>query len=168
MRTGSRLCLSLLLIPAALLLAGCGPPPPEPVDLEAAKAALMEADRAWSETVGDAVAFASFTTDGAHFLSPEGPLAVGREQIEEAISEFFSAPGLALQWRASSAGVASSGDLGYTVGSFELTVNDAEGNPVTREGKYLTVWRKQADGSWKVEADAPNFNGPAPAPDEEE
>ena len=163
MRTCPRLSLSFLLILAAWVLFGCAPPPPEPVDLAAAKDALMEADRAWSETAGDAAAFVSFMAAGAHFLNPEAPPAVGKEQIGEAISQMFSAPGLALQWRASKAEVSSAGDLGYTLGAFELTANDAEGNAVTREGKYVTIWRKQADGSWKVVADAPSFNSPAPA-----
>ncbi len=154
--------LSFLMITLALAGAGCTPQP-EPVDLEAARSELMEADRAWSETPPNADAFVAFTAEGAHFLAPEGPLAVGKEQIREAVAQMFSAPGLALQWETSSAGVSDSGDLGYTFGTFELTVNDAEGHPVTREGKYSTIWRKQADGSWKVVVDTPNFNSPAQA-----
>ncbi len=166
MRTCPHLFLFSLFLLAAPVLVGCAPMPPEPVDLEAVKAALMEADRTWSKTAGDAAAFVAFTAEGAHFLNPEAPEAVGKEQIGEAVSKMFSAPGLELQWRASSAEVSGSGDLGYTLGTFELTVNDAEGNPVTREGKYVTIWRKQMDGSWKVVADAPNFNSPAPAHEE--
>ena len=56
----------------------------------------------------------------------------------------------------------SPGDLGYSIGTLEVTVNDAEGNPVTRGGKYTTVWRKQKDGQWKVVSDMFNFNSPAP------
>ena len=163
MKAHPRVVLFSLLILAAPVLAGCAQQP-EPIDLEAAKAALMEADRAWSETPPNADAFTASMAEGAYFLNPEAPQAVGKEQIREAISQLFSAPGVALQWKASSAEVSSSGDLGYTLGTFELTVNDSEGNPVTREGKYATIWRKQADGSWKVVADAPNFNSPAPAP----
>ena len=162
MKAHPRVVLFSLLILAAPVLAGCAQQP-EPIDLEAAKAALMEVDRAWSETPPNADAFTAFAAEGAYFLNPEAPQAVGKEQIREAISQLFSAPGLALQWKASSAEVSSSGDLGYTLGTFELTVNDAGGHPVTREGKYTTIWRKQADGSWKMVVDAPNFNSPAPA-----
>ena len=169
MKIHSRVVWFSLLVLAGPVLAGCAQQP-EPNDLDAAKAALMEADRAWSETPPSADAFTAFTAEGAHFLNVDAPLAVGREQIRESISLLFNAPGLALQWKASSAEVSSSGDLGYTLGTFELTVNDAEGNPVTRQGKYATIWRKQADGSWKVEADIPNFDAAlaAPAPAEEE
>lgn len=59
------------------------------------------------------------------------------------------------------ADVSSSGDLGYSVGTFELTLNDSEGNPVTRKGKYTTVWQKQTDGQWKVVSVTPNLDSPS-------
>ena len=43
-----------------------------------------------------------------------------------------------------------------------VTADDGEGNPVTRNGKYTTVWRQQEDGQWKVVSDKPNFDRPAP------
>ena len=43
------------------------------------------------------------------------------------------------------------------------SASTAMGNPVTTVGKYLTVWKKQADGSWKVAVDAPSEDAP-PAP----
>jgi ketosteroid isomerase-like protein len=47
-----------------------------------------------------------------------------------------------------------SGDMGYTWGHFEGHSKDAAGNDVTVKGRYITVWKKQADGSWKVALDA--------------
>jgi len=58
--------------------------------------------------------------------------------------------------------VSQAGDLGYSIGTLEFTVDDTEGNPVTRNGKYTTVWRKQEDGQWKVVSDTFNFNSPIP------
>jgi ketosteroid isomerase-like protein len=57
--------------------------------------------------------------------------------------------------------VSSAGDLGYTTGSYEVTVNDAEGNPVTSRGKVVVVWKKQPDGNWKAVLDIWNSDGPA-------
>ena len=50
--------------------------------------------------------------------------------------------------------VAGSGDLAYRRGAFKITYT----NPQTKQaenstGTYLTVFRKQADGSWKVVED---------------
>ena len=59
-------------------------------------------------------------------------------------------PGFALNWKATGAEVAENADLGYTIGTYELKMDDADGNPTTTVGKYVTVWEKQADGGWKV------------------
>jgi ketosteroid isomerase-like protein len=51
-----------------------------------------------------------------------------------------------------------------TLGHFEGHSKDAAGNPVTTSGRYITVWRKQSNGSWKVALDA-GANEPAAAGD---
>jgi ketosteroid isomerase-like protein len=143
-----------------LAISGCAPQ----VDVEAERAALLTADEAWSQSAADLDGFMSFVADDASMLPFDVPIATGEEAIRAVFSALSSAPGFALSWSATGAVVSRAGDLGYTIGTFELTVNDAEGNPVTTVGKYVTVWRKQADGQWKVVADI--FNRDAPAPSE--
>jgi ketosteroid isomerase-like protein len=47
------------------------------------------------------------------------------------------------------------GDMIYSQGTFAMTTTDAKTKKVkTENGKYLTVYRKQADGSWRLAADA--------------
>ncbi len=58
--------------------------------------------------------------------------------------------------------MAASGDIGYTIGTFELTAAQ-DGTAMRTEGKYVTIWHKQADGSWPVMVDCFNTNGPPPA-----
>jgi ketosteroid isomerase-like protein len=55
---------------------------------------------------------------------------------------------------------AHSGDLGYTIGAYEMTFNDPTGKTVSDKGKYVTVWKKQKDGSWKVLLDVFNTDLP--------
>jgi len=62
--------------------------------------------------------------------------------------------------------VAQSGELAYLSGTYELTLNDASGKPVKDRGKYVEVWKKQADGTWKATVDIWNSDLPAPAPPE--
>lgn len=50
--------------------------------------------------------------------------------------------------------------MGYSTGTYEMTMNDDAGKPIKVQGKYVTVWKKQADGSFKVVADVFNPNGP--------
>lgn len=152
-----------LFVAALLLFSGCAAPPPEApaVDLAAERAAIMAADQAWSQTSADVDQFASYFTEDATFLAPDGPIVEGREAIHATAKGLFSMPGFQLTWKASKAGVAASGDMGYSIGTYQLTANDPAGEPVTSDGKYLTVWQKQADGAWKVIADSPS---PVPPP----
>ena len=128
------------------------------VDLEAERKALMAADDAWSKTVGDTSEFLSFLTDDALFMPGGAPLAQG-DAIRETWEQLVSNPGFALEWSASSVEVAGSGELGYTVGSFKLVL-DQDGVSMVTIGKYVTVWAKQDDGSWKVQVDCFNADGP--------
>jgi ketosteroid isomerase-like protein len=74
----------------------------------------------------------------------------------------MASPGFALSWQASKVEASRGGDLAYSVGTYELTMNDPKGKPVTDRGKYMTVWKKQPDGQWKVVTDMYNSDLPAP------
>ena len=152
----------LIVLTVTISLDGCAPESGEPIDLEAERSAILDADRAWSETPPEVEAFVSVFADGGRFLPPEAPEAQSREDIQKIASGLFSLPGFSVSWSPNFAGVSQAGDLGYSIGTLEFTVDDAEGNPVTRNGKYTTVWRKQEDGQWKVVSDTFNFDSPAP------
>ena len=114
-----------------------------------------------SDTVGDLDAFMAFFAEDARFLPPDGPQANGRDEIRQSFAELAALPGFSLTWSANFSDVSSSGDLGYSVGTFEMTADGPDGNPATRTGTYATVWKKQNDGQWKVVSDIPNFDSPA-------
>lgn len=54
--------------------------------------------------------------------------------------------------------VARSGDFAYSTGTYAIA------NPAIDKGKFVDVWKKQADGSWKAAADVINSDLPAPPP----
>ena len=56
---------------------------------------------------------------------------------------------VSLIWKPDFVDVSSSGDLGYTYGSYQYTVTDSLGNTKTSEGIFHTVWKRQPDGSWR-------------------
>lgn len=58
-------------------------------------------------------------------------------------------------------GASAAGDLGFTVGEAEITGKGPDGAPRTSYPKYLTIWRRQADGSYLYETDSGNAR-PAP------
>ncbi len=147
----------LFLISAAfLLLASCG----AQVDLEAERAAQRAADQAWSQAPPDLELFMSFYAEDALVAIPDAEPAQGKKAIHLLWSGLFHTPGFSLKWTSTKVDVAESGTLGYTLGAFQLTLQDSGGTTHTRTGKYQTVWRKQSDGQWKAVADLAAFESP--------
>jgi ketosteroid isomerase-like protein len=155
-------CLALLLIASA-----CTPPPP-PDTRASDEAAVRDADVQWSKTAGahDLEGTIAFYSDDAIVLPPNEPAATGKQAIR-AVWAPMVAPDASISWEAGKVEVARSSDLAYTTGTYQLTMKDEKGNPVTDKGKFLEVWKKQPDGKWKTVADIFNSDLPAaPAPAE--
>ena len=147
---------------ALLVLAanGCAPQ----VDIAAEQAAIRDlTDVQWlnAEQAKDVDTVLSFFADDASVLSPNAPIVTGKEAIRARLSEEYSGPGFAISWQTTKVEVSRSGDLAYSHGTYEVTVNVPEGNPVTDKGKWVTVWEKQPGGTWKVVIDIWNSDGPA-------
>ena len=137
-----------------------------PVDTRAAdESAIRNEDTQWSKAAGakDAEGAVSYYTEDAAVMPPNAPIATGKEAIRGFWKSMVASPGFAVAWKATKVDVARSGDLAYVIGTYELTLNDATGKPVNDRGKYVEVWRKQADGKWKVVADMFNSDLAPPA-----
>lgn len=99
----------------------------------------------------------SYFADDATGFPAGKPLIHGKAALREYYAAaIFSATDLTIDWKPVQADAAASGDLGYTIGTAEFRFRDKDGKMTSRPGKYLTVWKKQADGSWKVAADLGN------------
>lgn len=147
----------------AVFLAACQPQTQAPADTSAAdEAAIREADVEWSNVAGakDADQFVAFIGGDGAVFPPNAKLLATKQEIRAWISELMANEGFEVSWEPTKVVASSGGDLGYSVGTYELTVNDDKGEPVTDIGKYVTVWEKQSDGSWKVAADS--FNSDLP------
>ena len=122
--------------------------------------ALMKADRDFQQATAAhrLDGWMSYMADNA-VLFNLSPAVSGKAAIADFYRASFANPDFQLTWSPSRAEMFPSGDMGYTSGRYELRVKDAKGNPVMRKGSYVTVWKKQADGNWKVMAD-----GGAPDP----
>jgi len=114
---------------------------------------LRTADRAFFKDTREKglEGWLAWFAEDAVVLPPNGALVVGSEAIREHYEGQGSFPPKGFVWEPSSASISSAGDFGWTIGSWG---SDASGAPVW-SGKYLTVWRKSPDGSWKVVADSP-------------
>jgi ketosteroid isomerase-like protein len=114
---------------------------------------LMQADRDFAKATADKGidGWMSFMAPNAVDLTAE-PL-VGLDQIRASMTKQFKLPGMKMRWAPIKAEFLDSGDVGYTVGRYEVSYLDDDGKPTGRRGSYLTTWQKQKDGSWKVVSD---------------
>ena len=94
-------------------------------------------------------------------LAPNAPMTSDKQSIRKIWTDMFAMPGFSISWQTTKAEVARAGDMGYSVGTYQMGMNDPDGNPMTDRGKYTTVWRKQPDGNWKSIVDIFNTDLPA-------
>lgn len=120
---------------------------------------VAEADHAWTAAFAardTAKSLAALAPDAA-FFAPNAPLATGASQIEPVLKAFFALPGFKLIRDIRHAQV--SGDLAFTDGDYRITVTPGD-RSITEEGKYLTIWTRDATGHWLVLRDI--FNSSLP------
>lgn len=107
---------------------------------------------------GGGAAFASwFAPDAVTLANGKAPV-VGHDAI--AAQATWTPQSYQLTWTPEGARLGPGGDMGFTWGHYQGVSKDAEGNPVTTSGRYITVWKKQPDGQWKVALDASNDGPP--------
>jgi uncharacterized protein (TIGR02246 family) len=123
------------------------------------EAAMMKAAQA-----KDLDAFVAFYADDASVLTPNAPIFTGKQPIKDGLKPMLSDPQFSLTFMPTRVEVAKSGDLAFTQGPYKMTFSDVRGNRFEDEGKYLTVWRKLPDGSWKAVEDTMNSDLPLPPP----
>ncbi len=127
---------------------------PPQVEEARGKFMILSADRAFAKAAaarGTVAAYADFLADDSR-LHREGAIpVVSKAKILEALK----AQPPKMMWAPIQARVASSGDLGYSLG------NETVG---AEQGVYLRIWKKQADNSWRVVLDLFTPAPPEPTP----
>lgn len=142
-----------------LLSAGCQ----GGVDLASARGALLDADRAWAR-LADADAsvdsVVAYWTADARVILPGQEVVAGIDALRQMVAGTRTIPGFHITWVPDSAVVSPDGNFGYTYGTNRVTAPDPSGTLKTTAGRYVTVWRKEADGEWRCAVDIYN-EGPA-------
>jgi len=134
-----------------LVLASPGARAQAPRPLAAADQ-IVKSDAAFAQSVADKnrEKFLSFLADATTFNGGTSNELRGRDAVMKAWADFFAPDGPTLTWTPIKGEVIGAGDVGYTTGRSVYRQKDATGKVTERRGQYLTVWRKQTDGSWKV------------------
>jgi uncharacterized protein (TIGR02246 family) len=136
-------------------------PPDDAKAIREAESARMKAASA-----KDLDALAAFYTGDASYLIPNAPIFTGKQPIKDGMKPMLSDPQFSLILTPTRVEVSKSGDLAFTQGPYKMTFSDIRGNKFEDEGKYLTVWRKLQDGTWKIVEDTMNSDLPLPPPPE--
>lgn len=159
---------------AALVLA-CAPPagqepaePSEPSEPAPSAAEVRQAIEQAAEAfrtaalAEDAEGIVAIYTSDAVLMPPNMPAQEGSAAIRTWMSDFFTQFTIdEFQLRTEEIEVA--GDWAYRRGAFEMTTTPtAGGDPVQDAGKFIEIWQRQADGSWKMSHDMWNTDTPPP------
>jgi len=100
----------------------------------------------------DANACAAAYTEDATILPGDRPAASGRKEIAALFAQIFKEGARKLTLIPHE--VDSSGNLAYEIGSAILELSDEDGFVFTDERRYVTVLKRQSNGSWKMQASA--------------
>ncbi|MDX6385846.1 MAG: hypothetical protein QOK48_3419 [Blastocatellia bacterium] len=114
--------------------------------------AMVETERAFARMAaekGTREAFVAFIADDGILFRP-GPVVGKKWFSENPLPASTTHPLLA--WQPIFAFVSSAGDLGYTTGPWQYK-KDIKDEKAAAFGNFMTVWKKQADGSWKFALD---------------
>ncbi len=113
---------------------------------------IMKADADFAAAVAsrNREQFLSFIADTTTFNGGTPGEIHGRDAVMQDWADFFTPDGPTLSWSPTHGEVIGAGDLGYTVGTSVSRGKNAAGAMTERHGSYLTVWRKQRDGTWRV------------------
>ena len=124
---------------------------------------IKDADTRFVEAFnrGDIDALETIHEDGAMLLAPDSPATVGgSEAVVNGYREMWEAG-----WRnlsLSSVEIGSDNNLAYHVGRVEGDIPTKEGSSKRIAGKYVDIYKRGEDGSWKVHLTIYNMDEPLP------
>jgi uncharacterized protein (TIGR02246 family) len=147
---------------AALCMASYSQTSGRPADVQA----LKDTEAQWNREFAakDLEKLVAHYADKAVLMATGMPSSSGRDQIRKTVKEMVDDPALSLKFQASRVEVSSSGDLGFTQGSYQMTMTDPASKQVIHDhGSYVTTYRKQPDGRWKAVMDIASSETP-PSP----
>jgi uncharacterized protein (TIGR02246 family) len=122
--------------------------------IDAANARFVDAAKRGDTSIVDAI----FAEDVVVMMSNE-PAKRGREAAREGFARTF-VPGTVKEFSLKTDDVAAGGDLAVETGAYEMTLQPKGAKEVKDKGKYITVWKRQPDGSWKIVRDMVNSDLP--------
>ena len=107
--------------------------------------------------------FISGYAPDASYFPLNSPVVTGLDTIRKLWAQNLASM-VSANWNTDKVEVSRAGDIAYSFGTNEITYTDTNGKAITIHGKFLSVWKKQPDGKWKVVADMNQFDSPTTPP----
>jgi ketosteroid isomerase-like protein len=126
------------------------------MDLERERKRLLEQDAEWaalSSQGQDVDRILSFWTDDARVFAPGLPAFSGKAALRSYVEGALAIPGFHITWVSSEASLSPDGQLAYLLSTNAVTMMGPQGQPVTTNGRAVTVWRREPDGNWRCAVD---------------
>jgi ketosteroid isomerase-like protein len=109
----------------------------------------------------DGARLAEFYTDDALLVPPDEPIVRGKQAIAEWYKYQLKKDQLIENPKVTLEEIEACGNLGFNRGNFILKLeSETADKPIIRNLRFITIWRKQPDGSWKFYRDIWNTNAP--------
>jgi uncharacterized protein (TIGR02246 family) len=109
---------------------------------------------------GDTATIAGLYTDDAIVMAPNGPAMHGHDAIAKGFASMSAMKLSDLKLQTQDVIVA--GDYAIETGAYDLSAQPAKAKPVHDVGKYIVVWKKQTDGSYRLLRDIYNTDQAMP------
>ena len=123
---------------------------------ESAKTELLRRDAEWSALASegsDIEGILAYWTEDAVVVPPGFPAIVGKAALREYIASSLKIPGFRITWSSTDVSFSRDGTLAYMFSDNAVTMNGPDGTPVTMEGRAVTIWRRETDGTWLCAVD---------------
>ncbi len=132
------------------------------MDVATVRKAIEDAEATFTAAFnrGDAAGVAALYTENATLLPPNSEMIQGRQGIQD-----FWNGGLQMGLKdvtLTTVDVGGNGDTAYSTGKYTLNIQPEGQEGMSDSGKYVVIWKRLADGTWKYHVDIWNSSLPMP------
>jgi ketosteroid isomerase-like protein len=146
---------------ASCILVSCGPKPP---DMAALKKTVDDYNAASRGALmgGNMDAPVAFFTDDGLEMAPNMATAKGKDAIKAMWTQMMSSGAKMTAVDFTTTDLQAGGTVAYEIGTYAMTISVPGMGEIKDVGKYVSLWRQQADGTWKLRAETWNTDTPMP------
>lgn len=143
------------------LFVSCGPKEP---DMTALKKTVDDFNAASKDAMmgGDMQKNLDFFDDNGMEMAPNMAMVKGKDNIKAFMEQMMKSGMKMTSVEFNTVDVQASGTMAYDIGTYEMTMSEGKMGETTDKGKYIDVWKQQADGTWKVVAEMWSSDKPVP------